>query len=168
MNKSSTSRLLALTVAMAMGFAVAGSAEDAPVDGQTAEPPPVPDKGTTSQLNCIDQRTEYKQTGKSLFYIQTFANKCEARMKCTIFVYQLNARGPSQGRGTLILGAKSAGDAAKKSYALKIKGAGGFSTSERECRCFDARKARQHFCRRAGGRVHPNPPRCLPSRRLYG
>ena len=136
MRVTSTSRLLALTVAMAMGFAVAGSAEDAPVDGQTAEPPPVPDKGTTSQLNCIDQRTEYKQTGKSLFYIQTFANKCEARMTCTIFVYQLNARGPSQGRGTLILGAKSAGDAAKKSYALKIKGAGGFSTSERECRVF--------------------------------
>ena len=73
MRVTSTSRLLALTVAMAMGFAVAGSAEDAPVDGQTAEPPPVPDKGTTSQLNCIGQRTEYKQTGKSLFYNQTFA-----------------------------------------------------------------------------------------------
>ena len=137
MRVTSTSRLLALTVAMAMGFAGRGiGGGRVRLDGQTAEPPPVPDKGTTSQLNCIDQRTEYKQTGKSLFYIQTFANKCEARMKCTIFVYQLNARGPSQGRGTLILGAKSAGAAAKKSYALKIKGAGGFSTSERECRVF--------------------------------
>ena len=134
MRATSTSNLLALTVAMAMGFAAEGFAQDAPADGQAAEPPPVPDKGTTSQLNCIEQSSEYKQTGKSLFYIQTFANKCEARMTCTIFVYQLNARGPSQGRGTLILGAKSAGAAAKKSYALKIKGAGGVSTSERECR----------------------------------
>ena len=136
MRVTSTSRLLALTVAMAVGFAAAGLAQDAPADGQTTEPPPVPDKGTTPQLNCIDQRTEYKQTGKSLLYVLTLANKCEARMTCTIFVYQLNARGPSQGRGTLILGAKSAGAAAKKSYALKIKGAAGFSTSERECRVF--------------------------------
>lgn len=134
MRVTSTSRLFALTVAMAIGFAAVGLAQDAPADGQTTEPPPVPDKGTTSQLNCIDQRTEHKQTGNGLFYVLTLANKCEARMKCTIFVYQLNARGPSQGRGTLILGAKSAGAAAKKSYALKIKGAAGFSTSERECR----------------------------------
>jgi len=134
MRATSTSNLLALTVAMAMGFAAVGLAQDAPADGQTTEPLPVPDKGTTSQLNCIEQSSDYKRTGKSLFYVQTFANKCDVRMKCTIFVYQLNARGPSQGHGTLILGAKAEGTAAKKSYALKIKGAGGFSTSERECR----------------------------------
>ena len=55
-------------------------------------------------------------------------------MKCRIFVYKINARGPSQGRGTLILGPKSDGAAATKSYALKVKGTGGFSTSTRECR----------------------------------
>ena len=134
MRVTSTSGLLALTVAMAIGFASAALAQNAPAEGQTMEPPPVPDKGTTSQSNCIDQRTDYKKTGNSLFYIQTLANKCEARLRCTVFVYQLNARGPSQGSGTLILGAKSEGEAAKKSYSLKIKGAGGFSTSERECR----------------------------------
>ena len=128
-----------------------------------------PTRGPRSQLDCIGRRTEYKLTGKSLFHIQTFANKCEARMSARYFVYQLNAQGPSQGRGTVILGAKSAGDAAKKCYALKIKGAGGFGTSERECRVvLSRRKARQYVCRRAGGRVHPNQPRCLPSRRLYG
>jgi hypothetical protein len=134
MRVTSTSRLLALTMTIAIGFAAVGLAQDAPADGQTAEPPPVPDKGTTSQLNCIEQSSDYKRTGKSLFYVQTFANKCEARMKCTIFVYQLNARGPSQGHGTLTLGAKSEGAAAKKSYALKIKGTGGFGTADRECR----------------------------------
>ena len=153
MRFTSTSGLLALTVAIAMGLAGAALAQDAPADAKSApdaqpapdvqdapadapkvEPPPMPDKGTTSQLNCIEQSSEYKQSGKSLFYVQTFANKCDVRMKCTIYAYQLNARGPSQGHGTLTLAAKAEGAAAKKSYALKIKGAGGFSTSERECR----------------------------------
>ena len=48
----------------------------------------------------------------------------------------INARGATQGRATLILGPKSDGAAATKSYALKVKGAGGFSTSDRECRVF--------------------------------
>jgi hypothetical protein len=129
-------RLLALTLALGLGFAAAGLAQDAPADAQKAEPPPVPDKGTTSQLNCIEQNSKYTQTGKTIFFVQTFSNKCEARLKCAVFAYLLNARGPSQGRTTLILGPKSEGAAAKKSYALKVKGAGGFSSSERECRVF--------------------------------
>ena len=55
-------------------------------------------------------------------------------MKCAVFVYVLNAKGPAHGRATLILGPKSDGAAATKSYALKVKGAGGFGTSTRECR----------------------------------
>jgi len=46
----------------------------------------------------------------------------------------LNAKGPAHGRSTLILGPKSDGAAATKSYALKVKGIGGFGTSARECR----------------------------------
>lgn len=136
MRFTSASRLFALTLAIAIGFAAAGWAQTAPADGQAAEPPPKPDPGTTSQLNCIEQSSDYKQIGKSLFYVQTFTNKCEARMKCAVFAYLLNARGPSHGHTTLILGPKWEGAAAKKSYALKTKGAGGFSTSDRECRVF--------------------------------
>jgi hypothetical protein len=117
---------------MAIGFASAGHAEDA--DGQKAEPSHVPDRGTTSQLKCIDENTGYTKSGKSSFYVMKFENKCEARMKCAVFVYQINARGPAQGRATLILGPKSAGAAATKSYALKVKGIGGFASSARECR----------------------------------
>ena len=131
-----TSKLCALTLAMAIGVAAAGYAQDAPADGQKAEPPPVPDRGTTSQLNCIDEKTEHTRSGQRLFYVMKLENKCEARMKCAVFVYAINARGPAQGRGTLILGAKSEGAAATKSYVLKVKGAGGFSTSTRECRVF--------------------------------
>jgi len=131
---ASNSSLLALTLALAIGFASAGHAEDA--DGQKVEPPPVPDRGTTVQANCIDESSDYTTRGKSIFSVMKLTNKCEARMKCAVFVYKINARGPSQGHGTLILGPKSDGAAATKSYALKVKGAGGFSTSTRECRVF--------------------------------
>jgi hypothetical protein len=126
-------RLAALTAALVAGLAAVGLAEDAPADGQT---PPVPDKGTTSQLNCIDQKSEYTKDAKGIFYVQTFANKCEARLICKVFAYVLNSRGPAHGHATLVLAPKSAGEAAKKSYALKVKGVGGFGTSDRECRVF--------------------------------
>jgi hypothetical protein len=127
-------RLAALAIALVVSFAAAGLAEDVPVEGQT--PPPVPDKSTTSQLNCIDQKNEYTKEGKGIFFVQTFENKCEARLTCKVFAYALNSRGPSHGHATLVLAPKSAGTAAKKSYALKVKGVGGFSTSDRECRVF--------------------------------
>ena len=134
---TTTIRLFALTLAMAAGLAAglsAASAQVVAIPGQ--ELPPVPDRGTTSQLNCVDENGSYKTVGKNQFYVQTLENKCEARLKCAVFVYQLNARGPTQGRSTLILGPKSAGAAAKKSYTLKVKGAGGMSTAARECRVF--------------------------------
>jgi hypothetical protein len=132
MRFTSKSTLCAFTLVMAIGFASAGYAEDA--DGQKVEPPPVPDRGTTAQGNCIDETSDYTTRGKSLFSVMNLTNKCEARLRCAVFVYKINARGPAQGRATLILGPKSGGTAATKSYALKVKGAGGFSTSARECR----------------------------------
>jgi hypothetical protein len=131
---TSTAKLCALTLAMAIGFASAGYAQDTPADTQKAEPPPMPDRGTTSQLNCIGENTQYTKSGKSFFYVMKLENKCEARMKCAVFAYVLNAKGPAHGRSTLILGPKSEGSAASKSYALKVKGIGGFGTSTRECR----------------------------------
>ena len=124
-------KLLALTVALAMNFASAGLAQDAPADGQ--QPPPMPDKGTTPQSNCISQKSQYTQEGKAVFYVQTFENKCEARLRCKVFAYLVNARGPTQGRSTLTLGPKSAGAAATKAWTLKVKGAGGSAMLAREC-----------------------------------
>jgi hypothetical protein len=123
-----STRLAALTLAMVMGGAAAGYAEE------KAEPPPVADKGTTAQPNCIDESSKYTKTGNQIFFVQTFKNKCETRMKCAVFAYLINARGTSQGHATLILAPKSAGEAATKSYTLKVKGAGGYSSSDRECR----------------------------------
>ena len=132
---TTTTRLFALALVLAAGLAAgltAASAQTDPAPGQ--EPPPVPDAGTTAQSKCIDQKNAYKRSGKKYFYVQTFENKCEARLKCAVFVYQITAKGPSQGRTTLTLGPKSAGAAATKSYALKVKDFGGMSTAARECR----------------------------------
>jgi hypothetical protein len=64
----------------------------------------------------------------------TYENRCEARIRCVIYAYSVNARGPTQGRGIVTLGPKSAGAAAKQSFTLRVKGAGGMSTTERDCR----------------------------------
>jgi hypothetical protein len=130
MSFKSAIRLFALTLTMAAGIGAAAAADDP----QKPEPPPTPDRGTTSQLNCIDQNSEYTGTGKRVFFVQAFQNKCESRMKCAVFVYALNAKGPTQGHTTVVLGPKSSGAAAKYSYALRVKGAGGFTTASRECR----------------------------------
>ena len=132
MSFKSAIRLFALSLTMGAGIAAAAAA--ATDDPQKPEPPPVPDRESTSQLNCIDQNSEYTGTGKRVFFVQAFENKCESRMKCAVFVYALNAKGTTQGHTTLILGPKSSGAAAKNSYALKVKGAGGFTTASRECR----------------------------------
>ncbi len=42
--------------------------------------------------------SEYTKRGKSLFSVMKLTNKCEARMKCAVFVYKINAKGPAQGR----------------------------------------------------------------------
>jgi hypothetical protein len=127
------SKLLALTLSIATGFAASGLAQTAPADGQS---PPTPDKGTTLQLNCIDSSGETKGRGRALAYVTTFENKCEARMKCAVFVHAVHPKGSTLGRATLVLAPASQGAAAKKSYAMKVPASGGMTTSTRECRVY--------------------------------
>jgi hypothetical protein len=63
-------------------------------------------------------------------------NQCEQRITCKVFVYITSAKGPSQGRGTIVLAPKSAGAAAKNSYTMRAKMNGGSSQSARECRVY--------------------------------
>jgi hypothetical protein len=48
----------------------------------------------------------------------------------------VGAKGPSQGETTLILGAKSSGAAANRTYAMPVKSAGGTAQISRECWVF--------------------------------
>jgi hypothetical protein len=113
-------------------FAVAASAQNAPAAGQ--EPPPVAEPGTTAQGACITENDGYEMRGKQSTFVITLENKCEQRLKCEIFASISSARGAAKGHTTMVLGPKSSGAAAKKSYPIKVKMIGGMSQSDRACK----------------------------------
>jgi hypothetical protein len=97
---------------------------------------PVPDAGTTGQSACIEQSGDYETHGAATTFVIGLKNKCDKRLKCKIFAYVVGAKGPSSGKTTLMLGAKSSGAAAQKTYAMPVKAAGGTAQVSRECRVF--------------------------------
>ena len=111
----------------------AGAASAQPAPGQ--EPPPVADKGTTSQLNCVEENGKHMGAGNHLIYRTEMSNKCEQRLRCRLFGAAYSSKGPSYGRGTLVLAPKSRGAAAQV-YDFKVKGAGGMTSTSRECAVF--------------------------------
>ncbi len=107
----------------------------------TAAPPaaqqnPVPDAGTTGQAACIDETGDYVTHGNTVTFVIGLANKCDKRLKCTIDAYVVGAKGPASGHTTMILGARSSGAAAKATYAMKVRAAGGTAQVSRACRVF--------------------------------
>jgi hypothetical protein len=131
-------RALGFALILCGGFAAAGSAQTAPAEAPTAEPPPTPDPGTTAQLACISEDDGYEKEGKTFTFVIRLENKCLKPMRCEVFAYVIQAKGPSQGHAVMILGAKSQGAAAKKSHPIKVKMAGGMSQVARECRVIGA------------------------------
>ena len=127
-----TAKLMA-GAALILGGCWAGAAlaQNAPA---AQEPPPVADKGTTSQAQCIADSGGFKQSEEGAAYTVELANKCEQRLQCRVYVYVISAKGPAHGHATLVLAPKSRGAAAKKTYALKVKMLGGMAQSTRECR----------------------------------
>jgi hypothetical protein len=123
-------------VALLLSGCIAVAAQNAPASGQDKgqEPPPVADAGTTAQANCINENDHYKMSGRQPMFVIELTNKCEQRITCKVFAYINSARGPAQGRGTIVLAPKSRGAAAKSTYTMKTKMVGGNSISDRECR----------------------------------
>ncbi|HEY1474282.1 MAG TPA: hypothetical protein VGF53_09380 [Pseudolabrys sp.] len=124
-----TNAILRLTGAALLlcGFAAAALAQPAP---------PKADAGTGAQSACIVENDGYKRSGQQPMFAIELSNKCEQRIKCRVFVYITSAKGPSQGRGTIVLAPISHGAAAKGSYVMKTKMIGGSSQSARECQAF--------------------------------
>jgi hypothetical protein len=126
-------RWFALAMALCATPALAQNAPDAGQAPPKDEPPPVADKGTTSQLNCVDESNKHMGERHHLSYRIHMTNKCEQRLKCKIFAAAYSSKGVSIGRATLILAAKSK-NAPAQIYDFKIKGAGGMTSSTRECK----------------------------------
>lgn len=119
-----------LIVAAALLTTTYAFAADAP--GQ--EPPPVADKGSTAQENCIVENDGYTtRNGKPMFVIQ-LENKCAQRLVCKVYAYVTSPRGAVQGHGTIRLAAKANGAAPKGSFVMPVKMTRGNSQSDRECR----------------------------------
>ncbi len=100
------------------------------------EPPPVADKGLTSQINCVGE--DDMTLGDYGHYLRQIklTNKCEQRLKCEVFSAAFGAQGLQKGHNVMILAPKSRGAAATKTYQYKIKEGGGMLTTSRYCRVF--------------------------------
>jgi hypothetical protein len=142
-------RLVAFALVLWTGNTVDALAEDAgppaaeqqnPLPGSvapaTAQQTPAAGAATPAQADCIEETGDYVTHGNAVTYVIGLGNKCDKRLKCKIFAYVVGARGPTSGQTTLILGAKSSGAAAKKTYTMKVKAAGGTAQVSRDCREF--------------------------------
>jgi hypothetical protein len=131
-------RLAGATLILCACVAGAAAAQTAPAGGEdkSQTPPPQAAAAPTGPANCIDENDGYTMRGKQPMFEIELTNKCEQRFKCRVFAYITNAKGASQGRGTLVLRPKSSGAGAKKTYRMKTKMNGGSAQLARECRAF--------------------------------
>ena len=94
-------------------------------------------KTTESPIaGCISDSSNFKAEDKHAYFIVALENACEQRVSCEVFANVRTARGSKRGHGTLVLAAKSAGAAAKKSYRMRVRVAGGMAQVERECKAY--------------------------------
>lgn len=92
------------------------------------QPPKEPDL-----KECVVDSGGFRLSGKTPTYVMELENKCERRLPCKVAIYVTTAFGPAQGQGTLILAPHAAGEAARKSYAIKVKAMGGVAQGSRSC-----------------------------------
>ena len=117
-----------VAAALLLGGCFSAAAQNAP------EKPPVADKGTTGQSNCLDENDGYVMKGKRPTFVIQLDNKCEQRIVCKVFANVSSAKGNALGHGTIRLAPKSRGAAAKGTWSMPVKMTGGNSQSARECR----------------------------------
>jgi len=104
------------------------------------EPKPAAEAATNSAKSaldgCITDTAEFKSEDNRAFFVVALENACERRVSCEVFANITSARGNKRGHGTLVLGAKSAGAEAKKTFRLRVKVAGGMAQVDRQCKVY--------------------------------
>jgi len=103
-------------------------------DGQKPPAEQKPAEPKKEEPKCVTNQTGFKQVGDKPVFEVALENTCEVRLKCTIDIYVLGAKGPVQGRATMVLGPAAKGQTTRKVYALKVKSAGGMANMSQECR----------------------------------
>jgi hypothetical protein len=136
-------RFAALVVVFSAGFGHITWSQNAAAPGPSATPqnplPGTPPPATapaaaTDLQSCLSETGDYVAHGKTVTYVIGITNTCDKRLKCTIDANVTGAKGSSFGHTTIILGASSSGAAAKKTYAMKVKSAGGTAQVSRDCK----------------------------------
>jgi hypothetical protein len=128
--------MLGLALVISGGFVLAASADDAtapaPPPENAASDQQTPATDAATQPACIDDNGgDYRTHGNRIDFVVDLQNTCDKRLRCEVFAYVVGARGPAQGHTVLLLGPKE-----KKSYAMRVKMAGGTAQVSHSCKAY--------------------------------
>jgi hypothetical protein len=153
---TSALRILAVAFTLGLGFGtVSAECGDDPTNDRGAgtsekRPPASPTPPVTEQKPgsgdekkdsqqddvqaCLQETGDYRTEGRAVAYVIGITNTCDKRLRCEIFANVIGARGSSLGHAVMILGPTSQGAASRKTYAMRVKEAGGIAQVSRDCR----------------------------------
>jgi hypothetical protein len=83
---------------------------------------------------CLQETGDYVTIGRAVIYVIVIANTCDKRLRCEIFANVTGAKGSSLGHTITTLGAAASGPAAKQTYSMRVKAAGGITQVSRDCK----------------------------------
>jgi len=134
--------LLASVLYLAAAAASAEEAANAPASPQNPLPAasaPAPKQLPAAPSHddlqaCLQQTGDYVTRGKTVLYVIGLANACDKRLRCEIFANVTGSRGSAIGHTVMTLGAAGSGAAAKQTYAMHVKAAGGIAQVSRDCK----------------------------------
>jgi hypothetical protein len=129
--------VLCLAAASAQEATEASALPQDPLPGPTAAQPapPLPAAPGAGDLQaCLQETGDYVTIGKAVIYVIVVANTCDQRLRCEIFANVTGVRGSSLGHTIMTLGEATSGAAAKQTYSMRVKAAGGIVQVSRECK----------------------------------
>jgi hypothetical protein len=93
-----------------------------------------PAEQAPEEKKCVTEQSGFRQVDDKPIFQVALENSCSARMKCTIDVSVMGAKGIAQGHTTLTLGPAAKGQSTRKVYVLKVKSPGGMASMSHECK----------------------------------
>lgn len=100
----------------------------------TPAPAAAPADASSDVQVCLKETGDYVTHGSAVIYVIGIANSCEKKLRCEVYANISGVKGTSLGHTVMTLGRASDGAAAKKSYEMRVKSAGGIAQISRECK----------------------------------